>query len=146
MTVDLTLRLGEIGAVLADKMPGVLDATILLLESVPPALDAARFERYEIQHQIGPVVTPKCSWGVVRGADGFRRPVAIKRVRSDLVDPGRLATMLIEEANLTSQPSHPNVVSILDFDRDAEQRPCLITEYVRLPGTEQPHPAVVGLR
>lgn len=26
MTIDLTLRLGEIGAVLAEKMPGVLDA------------------------------------------------------------------------------------------------------------------------
>jgi hypothetical protein len=36
-----------------EKMPGVLDATILLLESVPPALDAARFERYELLHQIG---------------------------------------------------------------------------------------------
>jgi hypothetical protein len=47
MTADLTFRLGEIGAVIAAKMPDVLDATIVLLESVPPALDAAWFERYE---------------------------------------------------------------------------------------------------
>ena len=53
MTADLTQRLDEIGAVLAEKMPGVLDATVLLLESVPPVLDAARFDRYELEHQIG---------------------------------------------------------------------------------------------
>lgn len=28
MTIDLMLRLGEIGDILADKMPGVLDAIV----------------------------------------------------------------------------------------------------------------------
>jgi hypothetical protein len=48
MSNDLTVRVSELGAVLAERMPGVLDATIVLLESVPPVLDAARSERYEI--------------------------------------------------------------------------------------------------
>src|SRR6188508_32838 len=39
MTIDLTRRLGELGAVLAARMPGVFDATLALLESVPAALD-----------------------------------------------------------------------------------------------------------
>jgi hypothetical protein len=36
------------------------------------------------------------------------------------------AAMLVEEAHLASQLSHPNVVSILDFARDTERRPYLI--------------------
>lgn len=88
MTADLTQRLGEIGAVLAEKMPGVLDATVLLLESVPPALDAARFDRYELQHQIGVGGHAEVLLGAVRGADGFHRPVAVKRVRAELADRG----------------------------------------------------------
>jgi serine/threonine protein kinase len=39
-------------------------------------------------------------------------------------------TMLAQEARLVSQFSHPNVVSILDFDHDTEQRPYLVMEYV----------------
>jgi hypothetical protein len=53
MTVDRTTRLSEIGAVLAERMPSVLDAAIALLESISPALDPARPERYEITRQIG---------------------------------------------------------------------------------------------
>jgi serine/threonine protein kinase len=130
MTIDLTLRLGESGALLAEKMPGVLDATILLRESVPPALDAARFERYELLHRIGVGGHAEVLLGVVRGADGFHRPVAIKRLRSDLADHVRFAAMLVEEAHLASQLSHPNIVTILDFARDTERRPNLIMEYV----------------
>ena len=39
MTTDRITRLGEIGAVLAERMPNVLDAVIALLESIPPALE-----------------------------------------------------------------------------------------------------------
>ena len=130
MTIDPTLRLGEIGAILAERLPGVLDATIVLLESVPPALDTARSERYEIRRQIGAGGHAEVLLGVVRGADGFHRPVAIKRVRSDLADPGRFVVMLIEEAHHASRLSHPNVVSVLDFDRDPEGRPYLVMEHV----------------
>ena len=133
MTADLTLRLGELGAVLAKRMPGVLDAITVLLESVPPALDAARSEHYEIQHQIGAGGHAEVLLGTARGVDGFHRPVAIKRVRPDLMDRGnfgRFVAMLGEEAHLASQLSHPNVVSILDFYRDAKGRPFLILEYV----------------
>jgi serine/threonine protein kinase len=130
MTVDLTLRLGEIGTVLAEKMPGILDATIVLLESVPPALDAAWLERYEIRHQIGAGGSAEVFLGVIRGADSFLRPVAVKRVRPDLSDPVRAGATLVHEAHLASQLSHPNVVSILDLYRDAKQQPYLVMEYV----------------
>ena len=130
MTADLTLRLGEIGAVLAKRMPGVLDATIVLLESVSPPLDAACSERYEIQRQIGAGGHSEVLLAIVQGADGFHRPVAIKRVRTDLANQGPFVAMLIEEAHQTAQLSHPNVVPVLDFDRDTQGWPYLVMEYV----------------
>jgi serine/threonine protein kinase len=130
MMADLAFRLGEIGVALAEKIPGVLDATIELLESVPPALDAAWFERYEIRYQLGAGGSAEVFLGAIRGADGFLRSVAVKRLRSDLSDPVRVAATLVHEAHLASRLSHPNVVSILDFYLDAKQRPYLVMEYV----------------
>jgi len=130
MTTDLTLRLGEIGTVLAEKMPRVLDATVLLLESLAPAVDAARLNRYSIQHQLEVGGHAEVLLGVARGADGFHRPVAIKRVKSDLANQERFLAMLAAEAHHVSQLSHPNVVSILDFEFDPERRPYLVMEYV----------------
>jgi serine/threonine protein kinase len=130
MTADRTARLSEIGAVLAARMPNVLDAAIALLESVPPAVDAARPQRYEIQHPIGAGGQAEVLLGIARGAAGFHRLVAVKRVRSDLADAGSSATRLIEEAHLASRLSHPNVVSVLDVDRDKAGQPFLVMEYV----------------
>ena len=130
MTADRTTRLSEIGAVLAARMPSVLDAAIALLESVPPAVDAARPERYEIQHPIGAGGQAEVLLGTARGAAGFHRLVAVKRVRSDLADAGSSAARLIEEALLTARLSHPNVVSVLDVDRDKAGQLFLVMEYV----------------
>ena len=130
MRADVTARMGQLGAVLAERMPVVLDAALALLESVPPALDAARSERYEIKHQIGAGGMAEVLLGTVRGAEGFHRLVAVKRVRSALADEARFGAMLIREAQLASRLSHPNVVSVLDFDRDNEGRPFLVMEYV----------------
>ncbi len=130
MTREPTLRLGEIGAVLAERSPDILDATLALLESVPPALDAARSERYEIQHHIGEGGQAEVLLGVLRGADGFQRPVAVKRLRAKFAKQARFASLLFEEAHRASWFSHPNVVSVVDFNRDAEGRPYLVMEYV----------------
>ena len=73
MIIDPKLRLDEIGSILAQRMSGVLDAAIILLESVPLALDAAHSERYEIQRQIGGGGQAEVLLGIVRGADGFHR-------------------------------------------------------------------------
>lgn len=127
---DRAQRLRSIASILARRMPVVLDAALALLETVPLALDAARAERYQIQRQIGAGGHAEVLMAVVRGADGFHRPVAIKRVRADLVEQGRFAAMLIEEAHLVAQLSHPNVISVLDFDRDSEGRPYLVMEYI----------------
>jgi serine/threonine-protein kinase len=95
-----------------------------------PALDAACSGRYEIQRQIGLGGHAEVLLGIARGADGFERPVAIKRVRSDLADQRRFVAMLNEEARHAALLSHPNVVSVLDLARDAEDQPYLVMEHV----------------
>jgi serine/threonine-protein kinase len=64
------------------------------------------------------------------GAEGFSRPVAIKRVLSGLSDNPQFAQQFVSEAQLTSRLQHPNIVSVLDFDRDPESRLFLVMELV----------------
>ena len=56
------------------------------------------------------------------GAEGFSRKVAIKRVLPGFSDNQAFAKMFIDEAQISAQLVHPNIVSVLDFDRDAENR------------------------
>jgi serine/threonine protein kinase len=64
------------------------------------------------------------------GAEGFSRPVAIKRVLDGLSRDPRFAEMFIAEAQLSSRLHHPNLVSVLDFDHDADGRLFLVMELV----------------
>jgi hypothetical protein len=130
MTADRTTRLREIGAVLAERMPSVLDAMITLLESIPPAVGPPRPERYEITRQIGAGGQAEVLLATIRGAEEFHRLVAVKRVRSDQVNAARAVVDLINEAHVTSRLSHPNVVGVLDVDHDKAGQPFLVMEYV----------------
>src|SRR5512139_3571780 len=64
------------------------------------------------------------------GAEGFQRRVAIKRVLPGYSDNEAFAKMFVDEARISSQLVHPNIVSVLDFDRDAENRLFLVMELV----------------
>jgi hypothetical protein len=86
------------------------------------------------------------------GAEGFSRTVAIKRVVSGLAEDPKFAAMFVSEARITSKLQHPNIVSVLDFDRDEAGRPFLVMELVDGPSLDElaktdllPIPAVVHL-
>lgn len=64
------------------------------------------------------------------GAEGFSRKVAIKRVLPGYSDNPQFAQMFVAEAQISSQLQHANIVSVLDFDRDAEGRLFLVMELV----------------
>jgi hypothetical protein len=68
--------------------------------------------------------------GSTIGAEGFSRRVAIKRVLPGYSDHAGFARMFVAEAQISSQLVHPNIVSVLDFDRDAEARLFLVMELV----------------
>jgi serine/threonine protein kinase len=64
------------------------------------------------------------------GAEGFERKVAVKRVLDELSRDPRFAGLFIAEAQLGARLGHPNLVSVLDFDRDADGRLFLVMELV----------------
>jgi len=68
--------------------------------------------------------------GSTIGAEGFSRKVAIKRVLPGYSDNDAFSKMFVAEARIISQLVHPNIVSVLDFDRDAESRLFLVMELV----------------
>src|SRR5690349_17198036 len=68
--------------------------------------------------------------GSTVGAEGFSRRVAIKRVLSGFSENPSFSSMFVSEARISSRLVHPNIVSVLDFDRDPEQRLYLVMELV----------------
>lgn len=54
--------------------------------------------------------------GYRRGAEGVRRPVAIKRARVDLLDSPDIRSELLHEAQVASRVRHPNVVGVDDVE------------------------------
>jgi hypothetical protein len=68
--------------------------------------------------------------GASVGAEGFSRRVAIKRVLPGFSDDAAFARMFVAEAQISAQLVHPNIVSVLDFDRDADGRLFLVMELV----------------
>jgi serine/threonine-protein kinase len=68
--------------------------------------------------------------GQITGVEGFARPVAIKRVLPHVSADKLFAKMFINEARISSMLNHPNVVSVIDFDRDAQECLFLVMELV----------------
>lgn len=98
--------------------------------AVPAATQLAPARRYQIVRRIGAGGMAEVFEGRIQGAEGFARPVAIKRVRPELSRRPGFADAFIEEARLTSRLDHPNLVSVIDFDRDEQGRLFLVMEYV----------------
>jgi eukaryotic-like serine/threonine-protein kinase len=86
--------------------------------------------RYEIGAKLGTGGMAEVFTGAMIGAEGFVRRVAIKRVLAGLSQVPAFATMFTAEARIASRLAHPNVVSVLDFRRDPEQRLFLVMEFV----------------
>jgi len=68
--------------------------------------------------------------GSTVGAEGFSRRVAIKRVLPGFSENPAFAKMFVDEARISSRLVHPNIVSVVDFDRDPEGRLYLVMELV----------------
>lgn len=65
-----------------------------------------------------------------RGAAGFNRPVAVKRILPELANHQKFVSMFVEEARVGSQLIHPNIVQILDFGNDEQKGYYLVMEWV----------------
>ncbi|MBI5535757.1 MAG: serine/threonine protein kinase [Deltaproteobacteria bacterium] len=67
--------------------------------------------------------------GMQRGAGGFQRIVAIKRLHAHIVQNEEMAAMFRDEAQIASLIQHPNVVAIHDVYMEAGEQ-LLVMEYV----------------
>jgi serine/threonine protein kinase len=85
--------------------------------------------RYQLGDRLGAGGMAEVFRGTMIGAEGIALPVALKRVLPELASP-QFTLMFVQEAQLASLLKHPNIVTILDFDRDPDGRLFLVMEYV----------------
>ncbi len=67
--------------------------------------------------------------GRVEGAQGFRKPVAVKLIHRHLMDDPGAVESFVREAKLVVRLSHPNIVQVLDFGQHGTQY-LTVLEYV----------------
>jgi serine/threonine protein kinase len=86
--------------------------------------------KYIIERRLGGGGMAEVFLGRTIGAEGFSRPVAIKRILTGFAQNPAFANLFIEEARLTARLQHPNIVQVLDLDRDHEGGLFLVMELV----------------
>lgn len=74
--------------------------------------------KYKLQRRLGGGGMAEVFVGTATGARGFARDVAIKRILPAYWSNPEFAQMFVAEAQVSATLSHPNVVSVLDFDSD----------------------------
>lgn len=67
---------------------------------------------------------------VMRGAAGFTRTVAVKKMKPEFRAGQTFIAMFIEEARVGAELQHPNIVQVYDFVQDADGMYCLVTDWV----------------
>jgi serine/threonine-protein kinase len=86
--------------------------------------------KYRLDARLGGGGMAEVFLGSTVGAEGFSRKVAIKRVLPGFSENPAFAKMFIDEARISSRLVHPNIVSVVDFDRDPDGRLYLVMELV----------------
>jgi len=123
------LRLAEAVPLLAPESDGIAVGGPVRAEA---GEGGARWagSHYELGDKLGSGGMAEVFTGTMVGVEGFERRVAIKRVLAGLSQIPAFAAMFVAEAKIASRLAHPNVVSVLDFSRDAAGRLFLVMEYV----------------
>ncbi len=86
--------------------------------------------RYQLVEKAGEGGMASVWRAVTRGAAGFIRPVAVKRIRPGLSHSDEFVAMFVEEARIGATLDHPNVVQIHDFGVDEWGSHYLVMEWV----------------
>jgi serine/threonine-protein kinase len=86
--------------------------------------------RYQLVEKAGEGGMATVWRGLTRGAVGFIRPVAVKRIKGALSHSPEFVRMFVEEARIGATLDHPNVVSLHDFGVDEWECHYLVMEWV----------------
>ncbi|HEX2568305.1 MAG TPA: protein kinase [Polyangia bacterium] len=73
--------------------------------------------KYELVQLLGSGGMAEVWRATVRGAAGFRKEVALKMIRREWAEDSQFVDMFVDEARLSAQLTHPNIVATLDFGR-----------------------------
>src|SRR5690606_108467 len=87
--------------------------------------------RYRLGERIGGGGMAEVFEGTLVGAEGFARPVAVKRMLPQLSSDPTFGQMFINEARIASLLHHANIAGVLDFDRDEQGRYFLVMELIQ---------------
>jgi serine/threonine protein kinase len=86
--------------------------------------------KYELVEQLGRGGMAIVWRGIAHGASGFARPVAVKRIESQVIGFAEVVEMFVEEARVGALLNHPNIVQVFDFGQDEQGHHFLVTELV----------------
>jgi serine/threonine protein kinase len=95
--------------------------------SSSPAIIDGKYELVELAGEGGMASVWKAA---VRGAAGFSRTVAIKKIKQEFRAIRNYTDMFIEEARVGAELAHPNIVQVYDFCADAEGSYYIVMEWV----------------
>ncbi len=97
-----------------------------------PAMAGERpSQKYHLGGRIGGGGMAEVFEATLVGAEGFLRPVAVKRIQPSLSSDAMFGQMFVNEARIASLLHHANIAAVLDFDRDEEGRYFLVMELIR---------------
>jgi serine/threonine-protein kinase len=86
--------------------------------------------KYELVAPVGEGGMASVWRGLVHGAAGFTKLVAVKRVRPELAKDPNFTAMFVEEARVVSSLQHPNIVQVFDFDKDDRGAYFIVMEWI----------------
>jgi serine/threonine protein kinase len=98
-----------------------------LEEDAPGRVLAGKYELVEKLGQGGMAIVWRAR---TRGANGFSRAVAVKRIEASVRGFDEVTEMFVEEARVGAALQHPNIVHVHDFGVDEQGQHFLVTELV----------------
>ncbi len=96
------------------------------MSSPRPVIDG----KYELVELAGEGGMASVWRAAVRGAAGFSRTVAIKKIKPEFRAIRNYTDMFIEEARVGSELAHPNIVQVYDFCADEQGSYYIVMEWV----------------
>ena len=96
-------------------------------EDAPGRVLAGKYELVEKLGQGGMAIVWRAR---TRGANGFSRAVAVKRIEASVRGFEEVTEMFVEEARVGAALQHPNIVHVHDFGVDEQGQHFLVTELV----------------
>jgi serine/threonine-protein kinase len=86
--------------------------------------------KYELVEKVGEGGMAVVWRAYMHGAAGFKREVAVKKIKREFRAIKNYINMFVEEARVGSELAHPNIVQVHDFCADEEGSYYLVMEWV----------------